>query len=403
VGVRFPCFRVFIPERGFTLANSAFAAGWYSARLSSGESVGGPEVGEGGVPTVARPGFGTPWRFGSTADSGGVIWTVRKGRTNYENDRKMVVGGVVLPASGDDGAAGSKRETEEGENLIGRIRPDGTEAEIVAEINYPYLVGVTDAGPVWSPDGQWMLFADYRSEEERSRSNTDLRMVSIDGTHDFRLSFPCESEEECEQGTPGVRELSPTWSPDAWRIAFRGDALPTNAGQGGEIYVFDVDAETGAITDVADLTGGTVLSAGYLVGGNYPQWAGSHNRILVTADTAGDGAQELWVLNPDEPGAEPVFLFTIRISRSTPQAGWTTTPQWSSRGSPSRETPATPSGGTRRNCAGSTSSMWLGTRRVSPPPYRLRARSRSANPASIRWSGGRCRSRAIEQDESPEP
>lgn len=108
----------------------------------------------------------------------------------------------------------------------------------------------------WSPGGAWMAFA------KSMDGNTDLYIVRADGTGERRLTFdPAE-------------DITPTWSPDGSRIAFR------RVGVGEGLWV--VDIETGALQQLTSQT----LTAG-------PDWSPSDEVIVFSAP----GALEPW--NPE--------------------------------------------------------------------------------------------------------
>ncbi|MEW5982262.1 MAG: S9 family peptidase [Acidobacteriota bacterium] len=72
----------------------------------------------------------------------------------------------------------------------------------------------TVGDPQRSPDGAWIAYTLGSTDVEKDKRNTDIWMVSFDGTQDIQLTFSPDSES------------SPRWSPDGKYLAFlasRGD------------------------------------------------------------------------------------------------------------------------------------------------------------------------------------
>src|SRR5690606_34290965 len=63
--------------------------------------------------------------------------------------------------------------------------------------------------PQRSPDGSWVAYTVATVDVEKDKSDTDLWMVSWDGTQHVRLTSSPESE------------TSPRWSPDGAWLAFQ--------------------------------------------------------------------------------------------------------------------------------------------------------------------------------------
>jgi TolB protein len=94
-----------------------------------------------------------------------------------------------------------------------RVALDGA-----APINLTQQPNANDASPVWSPDGQTIVFVSNRNETE------DLFSMRQDGS-DLKQLTAAEG-----------RDTSPNWSPDAQRIAFT-----TERDGNFEIYVIDAE------------------------------------------------------------------------------------------------------------------------------------------------------------------
>ncbi|MDQ5808603.1 MAG: hypothetical protein M3320_08010, partial [Actinomycetota bacterium] len=104
------------------------------------------------------------------------------------------------------------------------IRPDGTGLRTIAP----------DAGePAWSPDGSRIAFATTRDRNGRTcfhecTPNREVYVIRADGTGERRLT------------NDPADDHSPTWSPDATRIAFASDRHYP-AGRFPEIWSMDTD------------------------------------------------------------------------------------------------------------------------------------------------------------------
>src|SRR5687768_11862201 len=76
--------------------------------------------------------------------------------------------------------------------------------------------------PQVSPDGQWVAYTVNSIDLAKDRSDTDVWMVSWDGTTTLRLTSTPESES------------SPRWSPDGRYISF---VSGRQEGRGGQIWL----------------------------------------------------------------------------------------------------------------------------------------------------------------------
>lgn len=117
-----------------------------------------------------------------------------------------------------------------------------------------------------SPDGEWVAFVVGTLDSARDRSNSDLYMVSWDGTRTVQLTFTPDGES------------SPRWSPDGRYLSFvasRGESRT-----GGQIWL--LDREGGEAQKLTDLKSGV----------SDHQWSPDSRRIVIVAqdpDSAAPG------------------------------------------------------------------------------------------------------------------
>jgi len=116
-----------------------------------------------------------------------------------------------------------------------------------------------------SPDGDWVAFVVGTLDSARDRSNSDLYMVSWDGSRTVQLTFTPDGES------------SPRWSPDGRYLSFvasRGESRT-----GGQIWLLDrAGGEAQKLTD---------LKAGV---SDY-QWSPDSKRIVIVAQDPDSAAQ----------------------------------------------------------------------------------------------------------------
>lgn len=112
-----------------------------------------------------------------------------------------------------------------------------------------------DEYPVWSPDGQKIVFySDLSSDRE-------IYLVDADGTNLTRLTT-----------SPGVDE-DPSWSPDGQQIVFRSE----RAGRGSNLYIMNVDGSNSRA-----ITQGTKINS-------VPRWAPVGEKILYSSNASFPG------------------------------------------------------------------------------------------------------------------
>lgn len=92
-------------------------------------------------------------------------------------------------------------------------------------------------GPAWSPDGALIVFSADRGEGQ----GTGLWLIRPDGTGLRRLTRPGAA-------LRWVRDLRPAWSPDGTRIAFASNRHVTAEADAGDLDLYDVTVDDGAIT-----------------------------------------------------------------------------------------------------------------------------------------------------------
>lgn len=115
--------------------------------------------------------------------------------------------------------------------------------------------------PQPSPDGQWIAYTLGTTDVEKDKRNTDIWMVSADGTRTLQLTFTPEGEN------------SPRWSPDGKYLSF----LATRG--------TDDEKKRGAQVWVLDRTGGEASKLTDVDGGvsDY-SWSPDSTRIVFTKD-----------------------------------------------------------------------------------------------------------------------
>jgi len=91
--------------------------------------------------------------------------------------------------------------------------------------------------PVISPDGQWVAYTVTTSDSAKDKRNTDVYMVSWDGTKTIRLTSSPDGES------------NPKWSPDNRHLAFvsgRGEDE-----KGAQLWLLDrLGGEAQKLTDI---------------------------------------------------------------------------------------------------------------------------------------------------------
>lgn len=123
-----------------------------------------------------------------------------------------------------------------------------------------------DVDPVWSPNGQKLVFI-----SPRDGNQFEIYAMNPDGSAQTRLT-----------NSPGVPEFSPTWSPDGQKIAFARSLFPS-----GESQIFVMNA---------DGSGEVQLTNGSACGCEEPAWSPDGQKIAFTR------GGEIFVMNADGSG-----------------------------------------------------------------------------------------------------
>lgn len=135
--------------------------------------------------------------------------------------------------------------------------------------------GVFEGNPVYSPDGQWILF------ESEAAGNMDIWMIASSGGETFQFTTD-----------PGF-DTTPFWSPDGRRFCFESDRSGSK-----NIYVFDLD-DPGA--------GPVAVTTGDWNHGS-PCWSRDGLWIVYESNRDKEGGSDLWI--SPTGGGEAVRLTT---------------------------------------------------------------------------------------------
>lgn len=101
----------------------------------------------------------------------------------------------------------------------------------------------TVGDPQRSPDGQWVAYTLSTTDAEKDRRNTDIWMVSLDGTRNVQLTF-----------TPDA-ETSPRWSPDGKYLSFLASrGTEDEKKRGSQVWL--LDRKGGEAQKLTDVDGG---------------------------------------------------------------------------------------------------------------------------------------------------
>jgi dipeptidyl aminopeptidase/acylaminoacyl peptidase len=141
----------------------------------------------------------------------------------------------------------------------------------------------TVSDPQTSPDGKWVAFTVGRTDVEKDKRDTDIWMVSWDGTEQVRLTFTDDSGES-----------APRWSPDGRYLAFlaaRGDEEQKKKGS----QVWLLNRAGGEAEKLTDIKGGVAAYA----------WSPDGKRLVL-------------VVNDADPNDEPEKLDGWKRKTSPP-------------------------------------------------------------------------------------
>lgn len=134
------------------------------------------------------------------------------------------------------------------------MNADGTE-----QLNLTHDFAYNSYGG-WSPDGNKVVFS---SEPERD-GNTEIYVINADGSHRVRLT------------ENSATDIHPTWSPNGEKIGFISDRDGSQ-----DVYTMNIDG-----SDVTRLTQN-------IGGARTPQWSPDGQQIAFVTDNA------VWIMNED--------------------------------------------------------------------------------------------------------
>jgi dipeptidyl aminopeptidase/acylaminoacyl peptidase len=134
----------------------------------------------------------------------------------------------------------------------------------------PRIKGIAD--PQRSPDGQWVAYTVSSTDAEKEKRDSDIWLVSWDGTQTLRMTSSSDSES------------SPRWSPDGRTLAFLASrGTDEEKKRGAQVWLLDMKG--GEAQKLTDVKGGV---------GDY-SWSP-------------DGSRIVFVKSDDDPAAEPEKL-----------------------------------------------------------------------------------------------
>jgi Tol biopolymer transport system component len=218
--------------------------------------------------------------YGATKDRVIALYTIRPDGTDLERLPIPLGRFILASAYSPDGKllsfdwAGSTDPTDQDQQGIYIGSPDGTGLRRLTRIDLPTAhVGRTN----WSPDGQWLAFAQSTGPPESSTESVIVTMRP-DGT----------GRRELTQWA--LNANNPKWSPDGSRIAFNSYNGP-GPHPGESANVFTMKPDGSGVVQLTHYQGGTRNA--YLGG-----WSPDGRQLLVHVRGA----------NPDSPGVNQLFV-----------------------------------------------------------------------------------------------
>jgi dipeptidyl aminopeptidase/acylaminoacyl peptidase len=113
--------------------------------------------------------------------------------------------------------------------------------------------------PQRSPDGKWIAYTVGTTDTEKDKRNTDIWMISFDGTQNIQLTFTPDGES------------SPRWSPDGKSLSFLASrGTEDEKKKGSQVWLLDLQG--GEAQKLTDVDGGV---------GDY-SWSPDATRIVFT-------------------------------------------------------------------------------------------------------------------------
>ncbi|MFQ5490821.1 MAG: hypothetical protein ACE5GE_08885 [Phycisphaerae bacterium] len=154
--------------------------------------------------------------------------------TPVEDQDNVSVPGSAWNEANDEIVFASDREDDDD---LWAIHPDGTGIRRITEHSEPpYWIE-----PVWSPDGQWIVFeADTEADTELEQRGTIFKVRS-DGTELTQLT---------KRDGEDFDDRLPNWSPDGDSILFQRRLPNMGDGDNWDIYVIDTDGDD--VTNVSN-------------------------------------------------------------------------------------------------------------------------------------------------------
>jgi hypothetical protein len=180
------------------------------------------------------------------------------------------------------------------------IHADGTGLRLLAETASWDWTRLRFRGVDWSPNGKWIVYSDLDADSEAVTEDFNLHLLPVDwidnepsGGTPVQLTF-----------TPGILEVAPSWSPDSTRVAAEAGEAATFFDENA-IYVFDLKFDESDVRECLDPAAGLpcIVDQQIVVDGSpapvvlEPVWAQSHDWIAFQADSDGDGASGLWIVD----------------------------------------------------------------------------------------------------------
>jgi TolB protein len=152
--------------------------------------------------------------------------------------------------------------------------------------------------PVWSPDGEWIVF-----NSNRDGTTSELYVMRSDGSELRRLTYTRRR---------GLGAGKPAWSPDGKRILF-----PSSQGGDSTSWYDAVDLY------VIDADGSNLERLTHTGNNGSPVWSPDGKRIVFSSHRSGDSThwrdnREIYVMNAD--GSD--------VQRLTFNRVWDQHPQW---------------------------------------------------------------------------